>query len=56
MYLLIYEDGSLQTTIELTDDMFEAADDGIVEIIDVTGEVPFQYYQNEWHKIDSAGT
>jgi len=53
MYLLIHEDGSLQTTVELTNDVFEAADDGCVDIIDITGEKPFQYYQGEWHKIDT---
>ena len=54
MYLLIHEDGSLQTATELAEDVFKAADDGYIDVVDVTGEVPFQYLRNEWHKIDGV--
>ncbi len=56
MYLLIYEDGSLQTATTLADDVFAAADDGYVDVIDVSGDAPLQYHQDEWHKINSIDT
>ena len=54
MYLLIYEDNSLQTAVELDEDTFKAADEGYIDIVDITGETPFQYYQKGWHKIDGV--
>jgi len=53
MYLLIHEDGSLQTAEKLEEDIFKSADDGYVDIIDVSNKEPLQYYENEWHKIDN---
>jgi len=56
MYLLIHEDGSLQTVLELDDGVLPAADDGYIDVVDVSSEEPLQYHQNEWHKIDRADT
>ena len=50
MYLMIFEDSSLSTIDELTDDDKQAADDGYLDIIDF--DTHEQYSQGEWHLIN----
>ena len=55
MYLLIHDDGSLQAVKELQEDVFDAASDGYVEIVDISGDVPLLYKHNAaWVKIKST--
>jgi len=51
MYLLITEDGEINKTVELHDDDKLMADEGYLDVIDVSGEIPTQYYKGKWHDI-----
>lgn len=51
MYLLITEDGEIQKSVSLHDDDKMMADEGLLDVIDVTGDVPTSYYQGKWHDI-----
>ena len=51
MYLLITEDGEIQKSVSLHDDDKMMADAGLLDVIDVTGEQPFQYLEGDWHPI-----
>ena len=54
MFLVIYEDGSIETADDIKDDTFEAADNGYVDIINISNAIPTQYGDGEWHEIDKA--
>lgn len=56
MYLIIHEDGNLETALTLTDGDFKAVDDGIIDIVDVTGLQPVVYHDGSWYGINRAGT
>ena len=56
MYLLIHEDGTLQLAAIPDQDVFDAAENGLVNIVHIAGQVPLQYYKKEWHTIPSCCT
>ena len=56
MYLLIFEDGSLGTVATITDDLIASADDGILDIVDISGDLPLQYFGGEWNDIEEYGS
>lgn len=53
MYLIIWEDSQLYQTAELTDELTDAADDGICDIIAITADgLQFrQYAGGEFHDL-----
>ena len=53
LYILIFEDGEIWCAKELSQDDFNSADDGILDIlrIDEPGTVPKQYANDAWHEI-----
>ena len=56
MYLLIFEDGEIQTVDKIEGDTMGAADDGYVDIIDISGcDNPLQYSDGEWHPASKSG-
>ena len=54
MYLFIFEDGSIKKGSIVEDGDTAAADDGILDIIDISGAEPLQYHDGEWHEIEDV--
>ena len=55
MYLLIYEDGEIQSSREAGADLTEAADDGILDLLDVSDpENPMRWWDSEWQPVDAV--
>jgi len=54
MYVYIFEDGTTRSGTTFDEGDKEACDAGILEVLDVTGEVPLTWYKGEWHKLESA--
>lgn len=54
MYILISEDGEVFKCEKLTEDDFNAADGGILNIIDVSGD-PDEYYDGKWTGVKQWG-
>ena len=53
MYLVIFENGSMQHMVELEDGLLSAADDGLVEVVDISNpEQPLRYFDGEWYSLD----
>ena len=52
MYLIIMEDSTVWQADTISDDERSAADDGILDIIDISGPQPTQYHDNNWHGIN----
>lgn len=54
MFIMIHEDGQMVLLKELTEDDLKAADDGVVELIDVSvADEPMKYSCSEWVDIES---
>lgn len=51
MYLLVMEDGKIWRMSALDEGYMANADDGILDIIDISGDVPLQYYDGKWNEI-----
>jgi len=56
MYLFITEDGSIYKGDYITEDETNAADSGILDIINTSGPQPTQYINGSWYGIDNWGT
>jgi len=57
MYLVIFEDNTIQKGEEIDDDLKQAADDGICDILDISvPENPLQYGDDEWVELPDIGT
>jgi hypothetical protein len=54
MYLIILEDGEIRKTNEIEDDTYQNCDDGVCDLIDISGKEPLGYFQGEWVEIQSA--
>lgn len=56
MYLIIFEDGTIGKTKELSEDNFIACDAGLIYIIDMDVSIanPESYYNGEWHPIEDV--
>lgn len=55
MYLIIFEDLSIQKAKSVSKDDLMACDDGYCQILDITDpENPTEYYQDEWKEIESV--
>lgn len=56
MYLVIFEDGGVKTMAEIGVHELSAADDGYLDIIDISDpELPTRYFDEGWTSIDDAG-
>lgn len=53
MYLYIFEDCTVKYSTTFEDDDRQACDDRMLDVIDLHTENPKQYYDGEWHNIDS---
>jgi hypothetical protein len=47
------EDGEMLKTPEITEGDLSAADDGLIDLVDLHEENPKRYYAEEWHAIES---
>jgi hypothetical protein len=55
MYIIIFEDGSIKQATELDEGLLPAADDGLVDIIDIsTHKDPLQYLDEGWCSLDDV--
>lgn len=54
MFLLILEDGEIMKIFSVSDDEKQAADDGMCDIIDISGPEPLCYYKGEWNEIKNS--
>jgi len=51
MYLIILEDSEIGKVSTLEDGDLEACEAGLIDIVDLSGEMPREYYAGEWHDI-----
>lgn len=58
MYLVIFEDGSVQKSKELHLELLEAAEDRIIDLIDLANpESPRRYHSDgKWEYVEDTGT
>jgi hypothetical protein len=57
MFLMIHESGDMVRIESLTDGDLSAADDGVVELLDVSeAGNPKRYNEGEWHEIKVSNT
>jgi len=51
MYLIIHDDGSLQSVDNLEPDTLKAAEDGYIDIVIYENDKYYSYGNNEWKEI-----
>lgn len=51
MYLILFEDYTVKRKLSITDDDKKACDEGVIDIIDIGGDVPKSYYKGNWHEV-----
>lgn len=54
MYIFVMEEGTVLKSLEVTDAELEAADDGLMEVIDTADMTT--YYDGKWHDIGVVKT
>jgi len=54
MYLYIFEDGEVKTASSFCDTDKESVDAGAIVVIDIESKPPMNYYDGEWHILESA--
>jgi len=51
MYLIILEDSEIRRADTISDDDLAACDNGLIDIVDLGGEMPKDYYNGKWNDI-----
>lgn len=52
LYIVITEDGKLFISEICSEDMKQACDDGMLQVVAITeGTEPVEYYKAEWHPL-----
>ena len=55
MFVMIHESGDMVRIAELTESDIVAADDGVVDLLDVSeANNPKRYNEGDWHEIEVA--
>jgi len=54
MYLLIFEDMTIKQTNEVSKNDFEAVNEGVLSIIDISGDDALEYNNGDWTKVKVA--
>lgn len=55
MYIIIFEDGSMSYSATISSGELEAADDGILDIIDISDPThPLRYFDEGWCSLEVA--
>ena len=53
MFVMIHENGDMILLKELTDDDLRAADEGVVDLLDVsTADAPLRYFDEGWTDVE----
>ena len=53
MFVVIFEDGDMRLAYSVDDSLLESADDGVVDLLDVSvADSPRCYYKGEWHELE----
>lgn len=56
MFLIIFEDGEIQSTTTAGEDLLQGADDGLLDVLDVSDSSnPLRYWDGEWQQIEAMG-
>lgn len=54
MYIVIFEDGEMQSTRDLGDDIIQGAEDGLLDLLDVSdSDNPMRWWDGEWQAVDA---
>jgi hypothetical protein len=55
MYLMIFEDGEMKSAESVGSDDLDAADSGVVDLVDTTDPFrPLRYFNSEWVEIEDV--
>tara|TARA_R110000850_G_scaffold261268_1_gene389310 strand:- start:142 stop:315 length:174 start_codon:yes stop_codon:yes gene_type:complete len=55
MYIIIFEDGSMSYSVTISSEELEAADDGILDIVDISDPThPLRYFDEGWCSLEVA--
>ncbi|MGF6595096.1 hypothetical protein [Pseudomonas sp. 2835] len=55
MYLLIFEDGEMKSAEDVTDDELRGADDGLLDIVDISEPfTPTRYVGGQWVDVEGV--
>ncbi|MBD1602519.1 hypothetical protein [Pseudomonas typographi] len=55
MYLMIFEDGEIKSAEEVGIDDTQAADDGLLDLIDISDPFnPTRYWGGEWKSVEDV--
>tara|TARA_R110000851_G_scaffold188259_1_gene338287 strand:+ start:231 stop:404 length:174 start_codon:yes stop_codon:yes gene_type:complete len=55
MYIIIFEDGSMSYSATISSEELEAADDGILDIVDISDPThPLRYFDEGWCSLEVA--
>lgn len=52
-YIYIFEDGEIQKGSTFSENDKISVDDGILDVIDISGDEPKTWYKGEWHDIEA---
>ena len=57
MYIVIFEDGDMTHREQISDEFLKEADDGIIDLIDISDPShPIRYFDEGWCSLDVANT
>ena len=57
MYIVIFEDGDMTHHEQINDEFLKEADDGIIDLIDISDPShPLRYFNEGWCSLDVANT
>jgi len=55
MYLLIFEDGEMKSAENVTEDDLRGADDGLLDIVDISEPfTPSRYQNGQWIEVEDV--
>jgi len=54
MYLLIFEDGTVKRADDISKEDYTSVDDGYLQIIDIAGNIPMEYYNGRWDEVEEV--
>lgn len=55
MFLMIFEDGEIKSAEDVSDDDLQAADDGVLDIMDVSEPfTPKRRFDGDWVEVESV--
>jgi len=55
MFIIIFEDGVVKSSPNVDADILNAAEDGLIQVLDISDQDCIQEYSGGWHTIDGVG-